>query len=80
MTKVTIGFLLRHYSRYVVLFFVDMEDKFLIGTFGGIQRMLIVVFQELFREWIFYDFLSKSCSCWHFVAQSVVVVIYFFFY
>ena len=44
MSKVTIGFLVRHYSCYVLLFFVDMEDKFLIGTFGGIERMLIMVY------------------------------------
>ena len=44
VSKVTIDFLVRHYSCYAVLFFVDMEDKFPIGTFGEIDRMLIMVY------------------------------------
>ena len=45
MSKITIGFLVRHYSCYVVLFsFVGMEDKFLIDTFGGIEGMLLMVY------------------------------------
>ena len=44
MSKVIIGFLFRQYSCYVELFSVDLENKFLIVTFGGIERMLIMVY------------------------------------
>ena len=75
MSKVIIGFLFRQYSCYVELFSVDLENKFLIVTFGGIERMLIMVYGTVLWVDIFLLFL-KSCSCLHFLAQSVVVARY----
>ena len=64
MSKVTIDFLVRHYSCYDGVFFVDIWktmniDIFLINTIGGIEWRLIMVYETFLLSRCFLTFIEK---------------------